>query len=60
MLPEVTLLLEACAGCPADPERTAQLRRRVLAALLVGIAAEDVPRSPLPGPPPEAAELSWR
>ena len=62
VLQDVTLLLEACAAVrlPADPERTAQLRRRVLAALLGGLAADDAPRPPLPGPPPQAAELSWR
>jgi AcrR family transcriptional regulator len=61
VLQDVTLLLEACAAVrlPNDPERTAQLRRRVLATLLDGLAA-DGDRPPLPGPPPEPAELSWR
>ncbi|UGT40853.1 TetR/AcrR family transcriptional regulator [Nocardia yamanashiensis] len=60
--PEVTdldlgLLLEACAAITLPgAERSAQLRRRVLALLLDGLAT---PGS-LPGPPPAPGEFAYR
>lgn len=61
VLQDVGLLLEACASVRVpDAERTRELRRRVLATLLGGLAADGLPRPVLPGPPPEAAELNWR
>ncbi|MEV0467872.1 TetR/AcrR family transcriptional regulator [Nocardia tengchongensis] len=60
--PDVTvadlgLILEACAAVSLpDPERTAQLRRRVLALLIDGLAAT----GDLPGPPPAAGEFAHR
>ncbi|TLG13913.1 TetR/AcrR family transcriptional regulator [Nocardia cyriacigeorgica] len=60
--PEVTdldlgLVLDACAavGTP-EPERTTQLRRRVLALLVDGMAAA----GELPGPAPQPGEFAWR
>lgn len=53
------LILEACAAISLpDPQRTAQLRRRVLAMLIDGLAAT----GELPGPPPEPGEFAdrWR
>jgi AcrR family transcriptional regulator len=56
---DVGLLLEACAAIRVpDAERTAALRRRMLATLLGGLAADDRPE--LPGPPPADGELNWR
>jgi AcrR family transcriptional regulator len=58
---DVELVLEACAAIRVpDPGRTRELRRRVLATHLAGLAADRDSRPPLPGPPPEAAELNWR
>jgi AcrR family transcriptional regulator len=60
---DITLVLEACAAVrvPDDAERTRTLRRRLLAVMLDGLAAEPPPkRAALPGPPPEAAEANWR
>ncbi|WP_280236357.1 TetR/AcrR family transcriptional regulator [Nocardia cyriacigeorgica] len=60
--PEVTdldlgLALDACAAVTTpDPERTTQLRRRVLALLIDGMTVE----GELPGPPPEPGEFAWR
>ncbi|MEU1209108.1 TetR/AcrR family transcriptional regulator [Nocardia sp. NPDC005825] len=60
--PEVTvadlgLILEACAAVTLpDPERTAQLRRRVLALLVDGLTAT----GDLPGPPPAPGEFAHR
>ncbi|WP_039802569.1 TetR/AcrR family transcriptional regulator [Nocardia araoensis] len=60
--PDVTpqdlgLILESCAAVAVpSPERTAQLRRRVLAMLLAGLSAD----GELPGPPPAPDEFSWR
>ncbi|QVI22289.1 TetR/AcrR family transcriptional regulator [Nocardia tengchongensis] len=60
--PDVTvadlgLILEACAAVSLpDPERTTQLRRRVLALLTDGLAAT----GDLPGPPPAAGEFAHR
>ncbi|MFE2956104.1 TetR/AcrR family transcriptional regulator [Nocardia tengchongensis] len=60
--PDVTvadlgLILEACAAVSLpDPERTTQLRRRVLALLIDGLAAT----GDLPGPPPAAGEFAHR
>ncbi|WP_227979386.1 TetR/AcrR family transcriptional regulator [Nocardia spumae] len=56
---DISLILEACAAITLpDPERTAQLRRRVLALLLDGLRAS----GELPGPPPEPDEFTarWR
>ncbi|BCK58963.1 TetR/AcrR family transcriptional regulator [Nocardia wallacei] len=53
------LILESCAAIALpDSERTAQLRRRVLALLIDGLAAT----GELPGPPPEPGEFAdrWR
>ncbi|WP_219419282.1 TetR/AcrR family transcriptional regulator [Pseudonocardia nigra] len=58
---DVGLALEACAAVRVpDPERTRDLRRRVLAALLAGLTGDAAARPPLPGPPPQPGELSWR
>ncbi|MBF6085679.1 TetR/AcrR family transcriptional regulator [Nocardia cyriacigeorgica] len=60
--PEVTdldlgMVLDACAAVSTpDPERTAQLRRRVLALLVDGMAAA----GELPGPAPQPGEFAWR
>ncbi|MER7451781.1 TetR/AcrR family transcriptional regulator [Nocardia beijingensis] len=60
--PDVTpqdlgLILESCAAVAVpSPERTVQLRRRVLAMLLAGLSAD----GELPGPPPTPDEFSWR
>ncbi|WP_433592053.1 TetR/AcrR family transcriptional regulator [Nocardia sp. CA-145437] len=60
--PEVTvadlgLILEACAAVTLpDTERTAQLRRRVLALLVDGLTAT----GDLPGPPPAPGEFAHR
>ncbi|MTE14904.1 TetR/AcrR family transcriptional regulator [Nocardia aurantiaca] len=60
--PEVTaadfgLILEACAAISLpDPDRTAQLRRRVLALLVDGLSAT----GELPGPPPVPGEFAQR
>ena len=54
----MTLVLEACAAIRVpDPERTRQLRRRVLAVLIAGLSEDG---APLPGPAPDPAELNWR
>ncbi|MFF2554599.1 TetR/AcrR family transcriptional regulator [Nocardia sp. NPDC058058] len=54
---DVGLILESCAAISTpDPQRTAQLRRRVLAMLLAGLTVD----GELPGPPPEPAEFAWR
>jgi AcrR family transcriptional regulator len=56
---DVGLLLEACAAVHApDAGRTRELRRRMLATLLGGLATGDRPA--LPGPPPAEGELGWR
>ncbi|MFI2281719.1 TetR/AcrR family transcriptional regulator [Nocardia beijingensis] len=60
--PDVTpqdlgLILESCAAVAVpSPERTVQLRRRVLAMLVAGLSTE----GELPGPPPAPDEFSWR
>ncbi|MBB5914222.1 AcrR family transcriptional regulator [Nocardia transvalensis] len=57
--PDLGLILESCAAISLpDPERTAQLRRRVLTLLIDGLAAE----GELPGPPPQPNEFAerWR
>ncbi|MBF6077953.1 TetR/AcrR family transcriptional regulator [Nocardia beijingensis] len=60
--PDVTpqdlgLVLESCAAVAVpSPERTVQLRRRVLAMLVAGLSAD----GELPGPPPRPDEFSWR
>ncbi|WP_174183326.1 TetR/AcrR family transcriptional regulator [Nocardia barduliensis] len=54
---DLGLILESCAAISVpDPERTAQLRRRVLAMLVAGLSAD----GDLPGPPPAPNEFSWR
>ncbi|PXX65206.1 TetR family transcriptional regulator [Nocardia tenerifensis] len=54
---DLALVLESCAAISMpDPKRTAQLRRRVLAVLVAGLAAD----GDLPGPPPRAGEFAWR
>ncbi|WP_280296657.1 TetR/AcrR family transcriptional regulator [Nocardia abscessus] len=60
--PDVTpqdlgLILESCAAVAVpSPERTVQLRRRVLAMLVAGLSAD----GDLPGPPPAPDEFTWR
>ncbi|MFE3191121.1 TetR/AcrR family transcriptional regulator [Nocardia sp. NPDC059240] len=54
---DLGLILESCAAIALpDPERTAQLRRRVLALLIDGLATP----GDLPGPPPEPGEFAHR
>ncbi|WP_063060617.1 TetR/AcrR family transcriptional regulator [Nocardia sienata] len=54
---DIGLILEACAAVATpDRQRTAQLRRRVLAVLIAGLTAE----GELPGPPPRPGEFAWR
>ncbi|MEU2033005.1 TetR/AcrR family transcriptional regulator [Nocardia amamiensis] len=54
---DLALILESCAAIALpSPERTAQLRRRVLAMLVAGISAD----GELPGPPPMPDEFAWR
>ncbi|MEU0542336.1 TetR/AcrR family transcriptional regulator [Nocardia sp. NPDC005978] len=54
---DVGLILESCAAITLpDPERTAQLRRRVLALLVDGLATT----GNLPGPPPAPDEFAHR
>ncbi|MFB8005864.1 TetR/AcrR family transcriptional regulator [Nocardia sp. NPDC056000] len=54
---DLGLILESCAAITtSDPERTAQLRRRLLAMLVTGLTVE----GELPGPPPGPAEFAWR
>jgi AcrR family transcriptional regulator len=58
---DIGLALEACAAIRVpNAGRTRELRRRVLATLLGGLAPPGADRPPLPGPPPEAGELNWR
>ncbi|MBF6159586.1 TetR/AcrR family transcriptional regulator [Nocardia cyriacigeorgica] len=60
--PEVTdldlgMVLDACAAVSTpEPERTRQLRRRVLALLVDGMATP----GELPGPAPQPGEFAWR
>lgn len=54
---DIGLVLESCAAITLpDPERTTQLRRRILALLLAGLSAG----GDLPGPPPAPDEFAWR
>ncbi|MEU4315897.1 TetR/AcrR family transcriptional regulator [Nocardia sp. NPDC024068] len=54
---DIGLVLESCAAITLpDPERTTQLRRRILALLIAGLSAD----GELPGPPPEPNEFAWR
>jgi len=55
---DLSLILDACAAVrlPDNPDRTRTLRRRLLAILLDGLSGT----TRLPGPPPDAAEASWR
>ncbi|MFI5891885.1 TetR/AcrR family transcriptional regulator [Actinoplanes sp. NPDC051513] len=54
---DITMLLEMCAAVRIpDPDRTRELRRRYVAALLDGMREGEE----LPGPPPTAEELGWR
>ncbi|MFC4126174.1 TetR/AcrR family transcriptional regulator [Nocardia rhizosphaerae] len=54
---DLGLVLEACAAVTmATPERTAQMRRRVLALLIDGMTVD----AELPGPPPAGGEFAWR
>ncbi|MEC3920418.1 TetR/AcrR family transcriptional regulator [Nocardia sp. CDC160] len=51
------LILESCAAISLpDPDRTRQLRRRVLALLIDGLATQ----GDLPGPPPGPGEFAHR
>ncbi|MEU8276535.1 TetR/AcrR family transcriptional regulator [Microbispora bryophytorum] len=58
------LVLEGCAAVRLpDPERTRELRRRLLSMVLDGVAGAGVTGDDadvLPGPPPEPGELNWR
>ncbi|WP_280481354.1 TetR/AcrR family transcriptional regulator [Nocardia cyriacigeorgica] len=54
---DLGLVLDACAAVSTpDPERTTQLRRRVLALLVDGLAGV----GELPGPAPQPGEFAWR
>lgn len=54
---DLGLVLEACSAVwLPDPQRTAQLRRRVLAVLMAGLSGD----GELPGPPPRPGEFAWR
>lgn len=56
---DVGLVLEMCAAIRVpDKDRTRQLRRRQLALVIDGLAAQRTPA--LPGPAPQAGELGWR
>jgi AcrR family transcriptional regulator len=56
---DIGMILECCAAIRVDdPERTAQLRRRYLALLIEGLAADGGPD--LPGPPPRPGEMNGR
>jgi len=55
--PDLGLILEACSAIShTDPERTVQLRRRVLGVLIDGLTVE----GELPGPPPAPDEFAYR
>ncbi len=59
VLDDIQLVLEGCAAVRVpDPARTKQLRQRYLALLLNGLSHDAQP--PLPGPPPQSDEMSWR
>ncbi|MFG1790234.1 TetR/AcrR family transcriptional regulator [Nocardia sp. NPDC049149] len=54
---DLALILESCAAITLpNPTRSTELRRRVLAMLVAGLAAH----GDLPGPPPAAGEFAWR
>ncbi|MFD3509191.1 TetR/AcrR family transcriptional regulator [Nocardia sp. NPDC058666] len=54
---DLGLILEACSAVSVpDPVRTGELRRRVLAVMVDGLAVE----GELPGPAPAAGEFAWR
>ncbi|TCK00388.1 TetR/AcrR family transcriptional regulator [Nocardia alba] len=54
---DVGLILEACSAITMpDPVRTAELRRRVLALMVDGLACG----GELPGPRPVSGEFAWR
>jgi AcrR family transcriptional regulator len=56
---DLSLVFELVAAVKlGSPERTAQLRRRYLEAILDGLRAEN--REPLPGPPPDWREINQR
>ncbi len=56
---DVGQVLEACAAIRVpDPQRTAELRRRLLEIILAGLSAAG--DEPLPGPPPQPGEANWR
>jgi AcrR family transcriptional regulator len=56
---DIALILEGCAAIRVpDPQRTTELRRRVLAMLLTSFTEDGKPE--LPGPPPQPSELNWR
>ncbi|MET7770755.1 helix-turn-helix domain-containing protein [Nocardia sp. NPDC005366] len=55
---DLGLVLDACAAIAVpDPVRTTELRRRTLAMLVAGLAADGVE---LPGPAPREGEFAWR
>jgi AcrR family transcriptional regulator len=55
---DIALILEGCAAVRLpDPQRTKQLRRRLLALMIAGLAGAT---PALPGPAPAADELDWR
>jgi AcrR family transcriptional regulator len=57
---DLSLVFELVAAVKLDgPERTAELRRRYLQAILDGLRASDN-REPLPGPAPDWRELNQR
>lgn len=55
---DIGLIQECCAAIRhPDPDRTRQLRRRYLALMIDGLAADG---GALPGPPPKDGEFAWR
>jgi len=59
VLDDVSFLLEGAAAIRLrEPVRTAELRQRYAELFIQALAIRDA--EPLPGPPPESAELNWR
>ncbi|MCO1655272.1 TetR/AcrR family transcriptional regulator [Pseudonocardia humida] len=56
---DLTLVLEGCSAVRMPtPARTREIRLRYVEVLFTGLTTD--PGRPLPGPPPDARELSWR
>ena len=59
VLDDVSFLLEGAAAIRLrEPVRTVELRQRYAELFIQALAIRDA--EPLPGPPPESAELNWR